>query len=297
MLFQHSRNTRGQYLPREKRKILPSFAPSKVSDTPLTWRVRQYVNNDGASYEPVLADIVTGSLEYHIQSFRGFIDDANHDQYAHKAYSARLIAKQDVTIPIQIYWPGQLAIITDIGGVETTEHTTGTDANVSDLFTVDLTRGVNDLHILTYTGVANARLQIILDMASIHNSVVLIGATKTSDAIPFSFTIDKPDLIELTTTTLFPVEDIFWPQGITMVKFGIKTPEAASTYSVDLEEWDSPTDGAPTAMATVATSGSTEASTTSFTSATLAAGSILRVAKPAADISELNVWGGFTKNS
>jgi hypothetical protein len=277
-----------------KRRVVSGQSPASRANVPLIWRVRQYVNNDGASYEPLLADIVTGSTEYHIQAFKGFVVDANHDQYAHKFYTARLVADQAIEMPIQIFWQEQLHVITSTGGVDTTEYTTGTDDNVVSRLSVSLALGINDLHIMTYTAVADQRLEITLDLTSIHSSIMLTG---NGDAIPFSITVDQPDTIALTTSTVFPVESIWAPQGITLHKIGIKTPEANSTYSVDFEEWDSPTDGSPTAIATVATAASTEAETTTFTSATVDAGSILRVVKPADDIDELVVWGAFTKNA
>ena len=158
-----------------RRNLVNAQAPASRANTPLTWRVRQYVENSGASYEPLLADMTTDSdVDYHIQSFKGYVADNDQAQYTHKFYSCRIIADQDVSIPIQIYWAKNLAIITEIGGVETTVYTTGTDDNVAERLLVDLSLGVNDLHILTYTGVGDPRLEIVMDLTSIHSSVTLI---------------------------------------------------------------------------------------------------------------------------
>ena len=182
--FNQRRNTRGQFLPTEKRKILSSLAPSNTPNTPLAWRVRQYVNDDGASHEPTLAEI-TDSIadgqfvsDWMLYAYKGFILDNAHEQYQHKMYSVRIITDQAVTIPIQLYWPKQIVIITSVADVDTTQYTTGTDDNAIERLTLDLSLGVNDLSILTYTGVANPRLELSLDLSSIYSSAVVIDSER-----------------------------------------------------------------------------------------------------------------------
>lgn len=163
-------------LTQERHRIVSGQKPADRSNVPLTWRVREYVNNDGASYEPLLADLATdGAEDYQVQAYKGFIADNNHEQYVHKFYSVRLIADQAVTVPIQIFWQEQLTIITSTGGVDTTEYTTGTDDNTVERLLVSLAIGVNDLHIMTYTAVADQRLEITLDMAGVHASMIPMG--------------------------------------------------------------------------------------------------------------------------
>ena len=54
------------------------------------------------------------------------------------------------------------------------------------------------------------------------------------------------------------VESSFAPNGILLKKVGIKT-NASSSYSVNFEAWESPTEPVPLTIETVATSTSTEA--------------------------------------
>ena len=200
-------------LVQQKRKLVSGQVPDDRAKTPLTWRVRQYVSSEGASYEPLQTDMNTFSTEYYIQTYKGFISDNDHEQYMHKAYSVRLKADQAVTIPIQIFWPKNLAIITSTGGVDTVEYTTDTNDNVVERLTVDLALGVNDLHILTYTGVADQRLEIVLDLTSIHSSMIPVSPKIETRAAH----VDNPDAITDTVVTLLDVDAKEFPSGVTVV--------------------------------------------------------------------------------
>jgi hypothetical protein len=115
----------------------------------------------------------------------------------------------------------------------------------------------------------------------------LIGSVKIASA-----SIYDPDSIQGTEDAIpiFSVETDWAGGGIKLVSVGIKT-DASSTYSVDFEEWTSPTDGAPSAIETVATSASTEAEDDgTLTDSDIAVGSIIYVDLPATDIDMLHVW-------
>ena len=111
-------------------------------------------------------------------------------------------------------------------------------------------------------------------------------------------TIYDPDGIQPTVdaVSLFSVETEMFPFGITLLSCGIKT-SASSSYSVNFEEWTSPTDGAPSTIETVATSASTEAEDDgTLTDASIAAGSIIKIDLPATDIDELVIWITYVIN-
>jgi hypothetical protein len=249
------------------------------------------VYNDGASYEPLLADMETiGAKDYHLRADRGFIADNNHDQYAHKFYSVRLIADQAVTIPVQINWQEQLAVITSTGGVDTTEYTTGTDDNLLERLLVSLAIGVNDLHILTYTAITDQRLEVTLDLSSIHSSMIPVGKqVETASA-----QIDNPDGITDTLITLIDVDPLDYPSGITVVGFSLKTRDS-STYSVALMNYSDPAGGTSSTIETVATSASMEASDDgTIDNPSVAAGNIVLASLPATDVDSCFVKVRFT---
>jgi len=111
----------------------------------------------------------------------------------------------------------------------------------------------------------------------------------------FSATIFNPELVQDTIDALaiLPVEPEWAPFGIKLLDVGIKT-DAASTYSVNFEEWTSPTDGSPSTIETVATSSSTEAEDDgTLTDSDIAAGSIIYIDLPDTDIKMLQVWGTY----
>jgi hypothetical protein len=115
------------------------------------------------------------------------------------------------------------------------------------------------------------------------------NAVKTAQVI-----IDQPDqLIESDIPLLFIHID-FAPNGITLISCGIST-SASSTYSVDFEIRDAPNDGSPTAVETVATSGSLEAEDDGTLSATAVAVSEYVYAKlPATDVDQVGIWITYT---
>lgn len=111
----------------------------------------------------------------------------------------------------------------------------------------------------------------------------------------FSATIYDPDTIQGTedAVPIFPVEVEAFPFGITLVDVGIKT-DASSSYTVNFEEWTSPTDGSPSTIESVATSSSTEAEDDgTLSDASIAAGSIIYVDLPSTGIDMLVIWGTF----
>lgn len=115
----------------------------------------------------------------------------------------------------------------------------------------------------------------------------------------FSATITNPDIVQgvVDAVSILPVESGWAVNGITLLKVGIKvrpTTAAGSDYVVNFEEWTTPTDPAPSTIATVTVVTATQAETASLTDASIAAGSIIKVDLPATDADELVVWGEFT---
>lgn len=105
-------------------------------------------------------------------------------------------------------------------------------------------------------------------------------------------TVFDPDTIQTTSDALpmLAVEADWAPHGITIVDCGIKT-DSSSTYSLNFEEWTSPSDGSPSTIETVATSTSYEASDDgTLSDASIAAGSIIYIDLPATDVNTLQVW-------
>jgi len=100
----------------------------------------------------------------------------------------------------------------------------------------------------------------------------------------------QPDKIQSVTDTvpLFPVESTVFPHGIEITRVYLKT-SASSTLSVNLEEFTSPTDGAPSTITTIATSASTEADEAPDTDGTVAAGSIIMLDLDTTDVDWLTL--------
>ena len=112
-------------------------------------------------------------------------------------------------------------------------------------------------------------------------------------------TIYNPDGIQATVDaiTLLVVEAEGFPHGITMVDCGLKTG-SSSTYSVNFEEWTSPTDGSPVTIETVATSSSTEAEDDgTLSDGAIAVGSIVKCDLPSTDIDDLVLWFTYYVNA
>jgi hypothetical protein len=101
---------------------------------------------------------------------------------------------------------------------------------------------------------------------------------------------DQTDFIPL-----LAVESSWAPYGITITDCGIKT-NGPSSYSVNFEEWTSPSDGAPSTIETVATSSTYEAEDNgAMTDANIAAGSIVGIDLPTtAGVEWLQVWITYT---
>jgi hypothetical protein len=109
-----------------------------------------------------------------------------------------------------------------------------------------------------------------------------------------SITILDPDGVQAVTdfVPILPVEAAWAPNGIRILDTYLKT-SASSTYSVNFEEWTSPTDGSPSTIETVATSTSTEAEDDgTLTDADGAAGSIIGVDLPTT--AETWITAGFS---
>lgn len=107
-------------------------------------------------------------------------------------------------------------------------------------------------------------------------------------------TIVDPEAVQAITdaVSILAVESTWAPNGIRILDCYLKT-SASSTYSVNFEEWSSPTDGSPSTIETVATSSSTEAEDDgTLSDADAAAGSIVRADLPTTAESEITV--GFT---
>ena len=116
-------------------------------------------------------------------------------------------------------------------------------------------------------------------------------------------TIFDPDTVQATSDAvpIFTIESDEFPNGITIVSFGIKT-NASSTYSVVLEEWTDPTTQAND-LETVATSASTEAEDdgtigngSGGAAGDCNVGSMLFIDLPADDLDWLQVWFTYTIN-
>lgn len=282
---------RQNVLVQPRKTILSGQKPSELKKTPLTWRVRQYITNDGAAREPLQADINTFSTEYYIQTYRGFISDDEYAQYTHKAYSVRLKADQAVTMPVQLFWQKNLAIISTVGATSTVEYTAGTDDNLVERLDIDLDKGINDLHILTYAGVADQRLEIILDLTSIHSSMIPVS----SKAEGRESHVDNPDAITDTVITLLDVDSLEYPSGVTVIGCSIKT-NPSSTYSVAFKNYSDPATVVNT-IETVATSGSQEASDDgTIDNPDVAVGNIIYAVLPATDVDSVFVKVRFTKD-
>lgn len=252
------------------------------------------MNNDGASYEPLLVDFGASTTAYHVQSQKGHISDADHAQYQHKLYTVYVKANQDVSIPMQIYWPEQLNVISVFNDVETEVYSSGTDDNLVERVEIDLSRGLNTLHILTYTGIADQRSEITLDLAGIHASATPIDSSGVATEMAL-VPVDQPDRLAESDVELVYAHADKFPNGITLLSCGINTGDESSTYSVDFQIRSTPDDGTPTAVETVATSGSKVAEDDGTLSATaVAVDEYVYAVLPATDVDRVNVWVTYT---
>ncbi len=85
-----------------------------------------------------------------------------------------------------------------------------------------------------------------------------------------------------------------FPNGVTIIEFGIITPVAASTYSCSIVKYTSPTDGSPVVVETVATSTSYTATDDGIDNPDIAAGDLLYVRIPVTAVDQLFVRVTFT---
>lgn len=109
------------------------------------------------------------------------------------------------------------------------------------------------------------------------------------------YDIDEPDLLKQNPVPFLTVHASRFPNGITITDFGILTFAAATTYSVDLKKYTSPTDGSPVTIETVATSASREAEDNgTIDNPDVDAGDIIVLNLPADDIDNVYCWMTFT---
>lgn len=97
--------------------------------------------------------------------------------------------------------------------------------------------------------------------------------------------IDQPDLLGTALAPILDLDDLFAPNGIKILKVKILTGES-STYSVTFQIRDTTDDASPTFIATVATSGSTEAETIVLTNDTATVGQKIYAVLPATDVNQ-----------
>ena len=111
----------------------------------------------------------------------------------------------------------------------------------------------------------------------------------------FSGTILDPDSVQplVDAIPILAIESDWAPHGIKLISVGIKVGNA-TTYSVNFEEWTSPTDGAPSTIETVATNASTEAEDDgALTDSDIAVGSIIYADLPTTNVAILQIWGTY----
>lgn len=128
--------------------------------------------------------------------------------------------------------------------------------------------------------VADARIDSAIARDSEVTTAIQTAFTNTVQVA--SVTIFDPDGVQAVSDAvpMLAAESTWAPNGITIKDIYLKT-DASSTYSINLEEWTSPTDGSPATIETVATSSSTEAEDDgTLADATVAAGSIVFIDLP-----------------
>jgi hypothetical protein len=106
-------------------------------------------------------------------------------------------------------------------------------------------------------------------------------------------TLLEPDQIQVVSDAIpmFTVDSFNYPNGITITAIRLAT-SSNSTLAVNVEEWVSPTDGAPVTIDNIATSSSTEITETTISDASVAAGSYVMLDLDTTDINwaKLTVW-------
>lgn len=108
----------------------------------------------------------------------------------------------------------------------------------------------------------------------------------------------KPNTLDLNGNDDFLIwefDAVRFPDGVTIIGFGIITPVAASTYSLSLVKYTSATDASPVIVETIATSGSYAATDDgTIDNPDIASGDLLYVRIPATEVDQLFVRVTFT---
>ena len=110
--------------------------------------------------------------------------------------------------------------------------------------------------------------------------------------------INQPSQLDLNGSDDFLIWEFDatrFPDGVTIIGFGIITPVAASTYSASLVKYTSPTDGSPVIVETIATSASyTATDNGTIDNPDIAAGDLLYARIPVTEVDQLFVRVTFT---
>lgn len=243
-----------------------TFAATIASDRILESMLKAVntaVDEDILTYEST-----TGDFEWHTPAELGLVATTRQITIAGTANEITSSAgAQDLSADRT--WTLSLPATIDLGGKTSFELPNGTNPTVDAVG--ELAWDSDDYALRVYNGSAAYSIPI----------------NKTAQA-----TIIEPEKVQaiIDAVSILSVESSWAPFGITLIKVGIKT-NASSSYSVNFEEWTSPTDGAPATIETVATSSTTEAEDDgTLTDASIAAGSIVKIDLPTTDISELTVW-------
>lgn len=103
--------------------------------------------------------------------------------------------------------------------------------------------------------------------------------------------IDQPDLLAEADIELFYAHADIAPDGATIISCGLNTGDEESTYSVDFQIRATPDDGTPTAVETVATSGSKVAEDDgTLTNTAVGATEYIFAVLPATNVDRVVVW-------
>ena len=118
--------------------------------------------------------------------------------------------------------------------------------------------------------------------------------TNTDVKIPLMYqkdvTLIEPDQIQtvMDAPTIFTVDSYNYPGGITIKAIRLTT-DASSTCSYNIEEWTTPTDGAPATIDAIATSTSSEVTETTITDGSVAVGGYVKVDLDTCDVNEAHI--------
>lgn len=130
--------------------------------------------------------------------------------------------------------------------------------------------------------------------ADLRGIVDMTNAAVVSQTVMIPKTLAFPDLLqaEQDNQFLFEVDVQNYPFGFKITKVRIVT-DASTTLTYNLEEWTSPSDGAPSTITSLPLAASDERTFTSFADSDIAAGSMVMVDLDTTDISwaAITVWG------